>query len=171
MIQPGEHRIVAVNGTRTYGMLNNGQGTEKVKLIMPSGDITHQVEYAGPTAPGHSYVNLSSTAPEWGRNADSLMTAKWPTPMDFNSPNAILPGLSIQMNEILVNASTAPDSSGAWIEFYYPDTGQTQVLDPSTIAIHTGTGVMNNPLPANFSPGELYVYCLLYTSPSPRDPE
>ena len=158
VIQPGEHRIVAVNGTRTYGMLNNGQGTEKVKLLMPDGNITHQVEYSGPTAPGHSYVNLSAATPDWGRNADALMTAKWPTPLQFNAPNTILPGLGIQMNEILINASTAPESTGTWVEFYYPDMGQPQTLDPSTLAIHTGTGVMANPLPATFSPGELYVY-------------
>ena len=158
VIQPGEHRIVAVNGTRTYGMLNNGQGTEKVKLLMPDGNITHQVEYSGPTAPGHSYVNLSATTPDWGRNADALLTAKWPTPLQFNAPNAILSGLGIQINEILINASTAPESTGTWVEFYYPDMGQPQTIDPSTLAIHTGTGVMANPLPATFSPGELYVY-------------
>ncbi len=158
MIEPGEHRIVAVNGTRTYGMLNNGQGTEKVKLKMPSGDITHQVEYTGPTSPGHAYVNLSSTAPDWGRNANSLMTAMWPTPMDFNSPNTILPGLNIRMNEILVNATTAPESSGSWVEFYYPDDGQPLQIDPSTLTLHTGTGMIYNPLPSSFVAGELYVY-------------
>ena len=91
MIDPGQHRIVAVNGTRAYGMLNNGAGTEQIKLRMPSGEITHQVEYSGPTHTGHSYVNTSALTPDWGRNADDLMTAKWPTPETVSYTHLTLP--------------------------------------------------------------------------------
>jgi phosphatidylserine/phosphatidylglycerophosphate/cardiolipin synthase-like enzyme len=158
MIQPGQHRIVAVNGTRTYGMLNNGQGVEQVKLRMPSGEITHQVQYSGPTAPGHSYVNNTAMTPDWGRNVDPLTTAKWPTPEQFNAPNTVLPGLDIQMNEILVNASTAPESVGTWVEFYYPENGQSQPIDGSSLTLHTATGVVATPIPQNMAAGELLVF-------------
>ncbi len=144
IINPGEHRIVAVNGTRTYGMLNNGAGSELVKLLMPNGDITHQVEYAGPTHPGHSYVNSTDMMPDWGRNAEPLVTAKWPTPGTLN-PSAITQTVgSIQINEVLANGSQAmPAPDGEWIEIHYPvDENLAQMpIDLSTYSLHSGTGL------------------------------
>ena len=147
MIQPGEHRIVAVNGTRTYGMLNNGAGTEQIKLRMPSGEITHQVEYAGPTHSGHSYVNMSAFTPDWGRNADLLNTAKWPTPENQNTQNMIIPELRIQINEVVANASENGTVGDAWIELYYPAEvdGQDISSFASNYIIRTGTGISVQP--------------------------
>ena len=163
MIDPGQHRIVAVNGTRAYGMLNNGAGTEQIKLRMPSGEITHQVEYSGPTHTGHSYVNTSALTPDWGRNADDLMTAKWPTPEIMNAPVTTLPGLPIQINEVMVNV-TAENSSlgGSWVEFYYPpqEGGSAPPVGSSTYTLRTGSGVLET-LPNTFNqltPGDFLVY-------------
>ena len=142
MIDPGQHRIVAVNGTRTYGMLNNGQGTELVKLRMPSGDITHQVEYSGPTHPGHSYVNISTFTPDWGRNAEPLNTAKWPTPENNNPLNMIIPESRIQINEVMANASVGDPAGGSWLELYYPEVegGQNISSFAQGYTLMTGTG-------------------------------
>ncbi|MED5487194.1 MAG: lamin tail domain-containing protein [Candidatus Thermoplasmatota archaeon] len=147
MIQAGEHRIVAVNGTRAYGMLNNGQGTEKVKLKMPSGEITHQIEYNGPTHPGHSYVNTSGMLPHWGRNSIPLNTAAWPTPGGLNPPINLIPDNQIVVNEIMVNASMEGAVGGSWVELYYP--AIVGDVDVSTFAsdytIITGTGMESDP--------------------------
>jgi len=156
IIQPGEHRVVAVNGTRTYGMLNNGAGTELVKLKMPDGMVTHQVEYSGPTKPGHSYVNSTSIIGDWGRNAILLETAKWPTPGQLNSPLDTLPGIGFQINEILTNATGI--STGTWVEFYYPDTENAPTIDTSSYSLMTATGRMSQPLPASIQPGEFIVF-------------
>ena len=147
MIQPGEHRIVAVNGTRTYGMLNNGMGIEKVKLRMPSGEITHQVEYAGPTHPGHSYVNISAFTPDWGRNAEPLNTAKWPTPAIHNPLNMIIPDSRIQMNEVMANQSDDDPVGGSWVELYYPAMENNQDVSSfaATYTLRTGTGISTQP--------------------------
>ncbi|MDP6899257.1 MAG: lamin tail domain-containing protein [Candidatus Thalassarchaeaceae archaeon] len=145
IIQPGEHRIVAVNGTRTYGLLNNGAGTEQVKLIMPNGDISHQVEYDGPTFVGHSYVNVSSSIPDWGRNAQPLVTSKWPTPAASNPSDMVVPGLEFQLNEIMTNASqdgvAAPE--GEWVELHYPfiEGAMQMPIDLSTYTMRSGTGL------------------------------
>ncbi|MEE2748177.1 MAG: lamin tail domain-containing protein [Candidatus Thermoplasmatota archaeon] len=145
MIDPGQHRIVAVNGTRTYGMLNNGAGTEQIKLRMPSGEVTHQVEYSGPTHPGHSYVNTTASTPDWGRNANPLNTAKWPTPETNNPPNTIIPQPQLQMNEILANAS----STGSWVELYYPEGNEMQNISTfmQGYEIRTGTGLFASEMP------------------------
>jgi phosphatidylserine/phosphatidylglycerophosphate/cardiolipin synthase-like enzyme len=147
MIQPGEHRIVAVNGTRTYGMLNNGAGTEQIKLRVPSGEITHQVEYSGPTHPGHSYVNISAFTPDWGRNAYSLNTAKWPTPENHNPSNMIVPESRIQINEVMANASANDPNGDSWIELYYPAVvdGQDISSFAANYVIRTGTGISMQP--------------------------
>ena len=146
MIQPDEYRIVSVNGTRAYGMLNNGQGTEKVKLKMPSGEITHQIEYTGPTRPGHSYVNTSGMIPGWGRNAVPLDTAAWPTPGALNPPLNVLPDNQLLVNEIMINASMEGAVGGSWIELYYPVI--VNDVDISTFAsdytIKTGTGMQSS---------------------------
>jgi len=142
MIQPGQHRIIAVNGSRTYGMLNNGAGTEQIKLRMPSGEVTHHVEYSGPTRPGHSYVNLSSSTPDWGRNSDALNTAKWPTPESNNPLNTIIPEPQLQMNEVMINASSQDAVGGSWVELYYPSGEQGQNISDylQGYVIRTGTG-------------------------------
>ena len=143
MIQPGEHRIVAVNGTRTYGMLNNGAGTEQIKLRMPSGEITHQVEYSGPTHSGHSYVNMSANSPDWGRNANPLNTAKWPTPENHNPSDMIVSESRIQINEVMANASGSDPVGTPWIELYYPAVvdGQNISTFAANYEIKTGTGI------------------------------
>ena len=143
-IDPGQHRIIAVNGTRAYGMLNNGAGIEQVKLRMPSGDVTHQVEYSGPTHTGHSYVNTSSSAPNWGHNAEDLMTAKWPTPESINAPVTMVPGLPFQINEVMVNVTAANSSvGGSWVEFYYPpqEGGAGQPIGSNPYSLRTGSGI------------------------------
>jgi len=144
IIAAGEHRIVAVNGTRTYGLLNNGAGQETVQLIMPNGDITHEVSYAGPTKVGHSYVNASGAIPEWGDNQDLLTTAMWPTPAEMNPSGAILPA-DWQINEVMVNSTddSLPAPDGEWIEIHMPavDDGQASSMLLTNYHIMTGTGV------------------------------
>ncbi len=130
-IQPGQHRIVAVNGTRTFGLLNNGAGTEQVKLKLPSGEITHQVEYVGPSHPGHSYVNASGNIPDWGRNGNPLVTAIWPSPGTLNPNGMILPDLW-QINEIMINETTE------WVEVHL---AQGPDVDLFNYHMVTGTGV------------------------------
>ena len=110
---------------------------------MPNGEVTHQVEYSGPTHTGHSYVNTSALTPDWGRNADDLMTAKWPTPETINAPVTTLPGLPIQINEVMVNV-TAENSSvgGSWVEFYYPHKKEVRANPLEVVHTHCAQEVV-----------------------------
>lgn len=144
IIAPGQHRIVAVNGTRTFGLLNNGAGLETVQLIMPNGDITHEVSYAGPTKPGHSYTNSTGAMPDWGDNQDMLATSMWPTPAALNPSGGIFPA-DWQINEVMINATddAQPAPDGEWIEIHMPavDDGQASSTLLTNYHIMTGTGV------------------------------
>ena len=130
IISPGEHRIVAVNGTRQYGMLNNGAGTEFIRLLLPGGEIAHQVEYTGPTNAGHSYVNATGGLPEWGLNNAPLVTSMWPTPAALNPQGALLPD-TWQLNELMVNGTVE------WVELHL---ALGPAVDLSTYQLRTGTG-------------------------------
>ena len=44
MLSPGQHRVVAVNGTSAYGVLNNG--VETVTLNLPNGSPTHEASWS-----------------------------------------------------------------------------------------------------------------------------
>jgi len=132
IIQPGQHRLVVVNGSRTYGLLNNGAGTEQIKLKLPGGDITHQVEYVGPSRAGHSYVNATGGIPDWGRNANPLVTSMWPTPAALNPSGVIQPDVW-QINEVLAN-----QTQNEWIEIHLPE---GMDIDLSFYSIRSGTGI------------------------------
>ena len=98
MLSPGQHRVVAVNGTSAYGVLNNG--VETVTLNLPNGSPTHEASWSS-TIQGFALEASASS---------SLWTyAAFPTPETANpasidaSPRQIS---DIQMTELLTNATT-----------------------------------------------------------------
>ena len=50
LISPGEHRIVAVNGTSTYGVLNNSK-VESLTLKWPNGSRSQNSTFNHPASP------------------------------------------------------------------------------------------------------------------------
>ena len=128
-IQPGERRIVSVNASGSYGVLNNG-GDDLV-VYLPNGSITDELSYP-PVRPGHSKV----------RSADGLswQDALFPTPGQLDA--LTVNGTSaLSINEIMVNATQndAVYPDGEWIEFrVHPN--ETTGVGLSGFQIVTGTG-------------------------------
>ena len=148
MLSPGQHRVVAVNGTSAYGVLNNG--VETVTLNLPNGSPTHEASWSS-TIQGFALEASASS---------SLWTyAAFPTPETANpasidaSPRQIS---DIQMTELLTNASNdgAAYPDGEWIELHNTGSstvdllgwsildglGNATVLDPGTMVFNTTQG-------------------------------
>ncbi|MGB2393603.1 MAG: lamin tail domain-containing protein, partial [Poseidonia sp.] len=70
LISPGEHRIVAVNGTSTYGVLNNG--VESLTLKWPNGSRSQEISYSS-TIQGFSLMESTTANAPW-------TYAPYPTP-------------------------------------------------------------------------------------------
>ena len=148
LISPGEHRIVAVNGTSTYGVLNNG--VESLTLKWPNGSRSQEITWSS-TIQGFALMESTTNAP-WS-------SAPYPSPEAVNpSPLELMPRQAgdVQMTEVLSNATTdgASFPDGEWIELH--NTGQnsidlmgwsimdgmgnTTILDPGTLVFNTTQG-------------------------------
>ena len=110
-IAPGEHRIVAVNGTTPYGVLNNGG--ETLTLTWPNGSASMRVQWTA-TQPGMALMDDAQTNGLWG-------LAPYPTPGDANPDRVDLqPRMhhAVQFSEVLPNATMDGDAypDGEWVE-------------------------------------------------------
>ncbi|MGB1234055.1 MAG: lamin tail domain-containing protein, partial [Poseidonia sp.] len=85
LISPGEHRIVAVNGTSTYGVLNNG--VESLTLKWPNGSRSQEISYSS-TIQGFSLMESTTANAPW-------TYAPYPTPEGMNPLPLELMGWSI----------------------------------------------------------------------------
>ena len=128
-IQPGSRKVVAINSTSDYGVLNNGG--DQLAVFAPNGSITDELTYPSVRA-GHSKI----------RSLDGLTwtDALFPTPgeTDATSVNGTS---SLTINEILVNGTVndAPYPDGEWIELRV-HSEETTGVGLTGHMIKTGTG-------------------------------
>ena len=119
-IAPGEHRIVAVNGTTPYGVLNNGG--ETLTLTWPNGSASMRVQWTA-TQPGMALMDDAQANGLWG-------LAPYPTPGEANPDRvALQPRLQhdVQFSEVLPNATVDGEvyPDGEWVELV--NNGSTDV--------------------------------------------
>lgn len=115
-IAPNEKRIVAVNGTTQWGVLNNGQ--ETLTLKWPNGTTAQTISWTV-AYPGFSLTNHPSG--NWVPSAFPTPESENPVPWDM-----IVNGSSpIQISEVLPNATIdgAPVPDGEWVELHNTGTG------------------------------------------------
>ena len=131
LIEAGGYRIVAVNSTASYGVLNNGQ--EELFLKWPNGTISEKVTW------NNAYSGMSLN-----KNAMGLMeTSVFPTAgMENSQPIASIINASsnISFNEVLPNATADGNiyaSGGEWLELF--NSGNSD-LDLSGWSIKDGMG-------------------------------
>ena len=131
IIQPGDTRIIAVNGSGSSGVLNNG--VETLSLYWPNGTQAQHISWTD-TEAGFSLVE-STTSQYWGYAAYPTPNAS--NPLDF-TVIAATPS-PIELAELLSNSSSDgtdfPD--GEWIELL--NTG-TSTVDLSGWSIIDGMG-------------------------------
>ena len=147
-ILPGENRIIAINGSSFYGVLNNGGDT--LTLHWPNGTDAQQISWSE-SEPGFSMVD-SSVGGHWVYSA-------YPTPAASN-PGRInqmpVQQSDIQFSEVLPNATSDgmvfPD--GEWIELHntglisidlmgwsiIDGMGNETFLDPASIVTNQSQG-------------------------------
>ena len=130
IIAAGEHRIIAVNSTTAWGVLNNGG--ESLRLLWPNGTLSQTISWTD-TEAGFSLIEQQDGT--WGHSS-------FPTPGSENPPywEAIVNGTSpVLIAEVLVNSSmdgsTYPD--GEWIELHNQD---NSVIDLTGWKIKDGMG-------------------------------
>ncbi len=111
LMQAGEYRIIALNGSAQWGILNNGQ--ETLKLVMPNGSFVQSLLWydtvAGFTVMTHSDGNIGLST--------------YPTPgMENSRPfySLINTSSDIQFTEVMPNASDDGQSfpTGEWVEIH-----------------------------------------------------
>ncbi|MBT4059323.1 MAG: hypothetical protein HOE69_03345 [Euryarchaeota archaeon] len=139
MIAPGERRIVATNGSRQYGMFNNGG--DSAFLVNPAGDYVSAANYTGIGRAGHSFI-APTTPGNW-------VMSLFPTPFGADARN-VNGSSPVRINEVMVNATSSwtPYPNGEWIELAHRDSGPS--VDVGTWYIVTGTG-QSFPLSVGFS--------------------
>ena len=149
LIAPGEHRIVAVNGTSNYGVLNNG--VESLTLKWPNGSRSQEISWSSTIA---GFSLMESTTP----NAPWTYTP-YPTPEGMNPlPLELMPRQvgDVQISELLSNATSdgASFPDGEWIELHNTGTGSIDLmgwsimdgmgnltfLDPGTLVFNSTQG-------------------------------
>ena len=148
-IRGGEYRLLAVNSTGAYGVLNNG--VESITLKWPNGSNAQLVEWSSSVAGFSTYGAPTSTF--WSS------ISSYPTPNATNAPSLSTiaqPSNDIIINEILPNATSEPDvfPDGEWIEIHNQGTtdidlmgwsiidgmGNTTYLDPGTLVFNATQG-------------------------------
>ena len=149
MIRGGEHRLLAVNSTGSYGVLNNG--VEAITLKWPNGSNSQLVEWS--TSVGGFSIFGSPSSTFW-----STISA-YPTPNGSNAPSLSSianPNNDIVISEILPNATSEPDvfPDGEWIELHNQGStsvdlmgwsiidgiGNVTFLDPGTLVFNLSQG-------------------------------
>ena len=112
-IAPGAHRVLAVNGTSNYGILNNGG--EALKLIWPNGSIASTVQWSS-TVQGMSLMDDHQSNNLWG-------LSPYPTPGELNPDRLVLqPRMTndVRFSELLPNGTMEGQAfpDGEWIELF-----------------------------------------------------
>ena len=140
IIGAGEHRIIAVNSSTSWGVLNNGG--ESLRLIWPNGTISQTVSWTD-TEAGFSLMEQIDLS--WSHSP-------FPTPGNQNPDywETIVNGTSpIQFTEVMVNSSMdgSPLPDGEWVEIHNTGSlpldlmgykimdgmGNTTHIDPATL--------------------------------------
>ena len=129
-IGPGEFRVVATNGIKSYGVFNNGG--DSAYLINPAGEYVSAANYSNNGEIGHSFVAPSIGTGYWA-------TALFPTPGETNAiyVNGSSP---LRINEVMVNATNSGSTypTGEWIELSHR--GPNPSINVTGWEIVTGTG-------------------------------
>ena len=148
-ITPGQHRIVAVNGTSAYGVLNNGP--ESLTLQWPNGSPSHEISWTS-TVQGFALTAAPQANGQW-------TAASYPTPEALNPmPIDLMPRqiFDVQFTELMPNATNdgAAFPDGEWIELHNSGAadidlmgwsildgmGNTTHLNPGTIVFNSSQG-------------------------------
>ena len=111
IIASDEYRVIAVNASSSYGVLNNN--AETLDLLWPNGSVAQSISWSG-TEPGFSMVEQMDLS--WSH-------ASYPSPEAVNPPHwdMIVNGSSIiKITEVLVNSTIdgAPLPDGEWLELH-----------------------------------------------------
>ena len=149
LITPGQHRIVAVNATGGYGVLNNG--VETLTLKWPNGSRSQEISWSS-TVQGFSLMESTQTSAPW-------TYSPYPTPEGMNPlPMELMPRQvgDVAMTEILSNATNDGDPfpDGEWIELHNTGSGSIDLmgwsimdgmgnltfLDPGTLVFNSTQG-------------------------------
>ena len=147
IITAGGHRVVAVNSSTAWGVLNNG--AESLRLLLPNGTLTDQITWSD-TVPGFSSVEQTD---------GSWSAASYPTP-GLENPNLwenIVNGTSdLVITEVLVNSSRDGFAypEGEWLELHNTGNSDIDLMDwrirdgmGNLTVIHMGNLVMNSTQP------------------------
>ena len=122
IIAAGEHRIIAVNSSTSWGVLNNGG--ESLRLLWPNGTLSQTISWTD-TEPGFSLTEQQDGS--WGHSS-------FPTPGSENPPywEAIENGTSpVRITEVLVNSSSMDGSTypdGEWLELHNQDNSAIDLI-------------------------------------------
>ncbi len=130
IIAPNEYRIVAVNSTNQWGVLNNG--AETLRLQWPNGTLSQSISWSS-TVSGFSLVDNPGSG--WIPAAFPSPGQENPMPWDL-----IVNGTSpIRISEVLVNSTIdgAPLPDGEWVEVHNQGNGD---LDMQGWMIMDGMG-------------------------------
>ncbi len=129
-IGPGEFRIVATNGMKSYGVFNNGG--DSAYLINPAGEYVSAANYSNNGEIGHSFVSPPIGTGYW-------TTSLFPTPGQTNAVN-VNGSSPLRLNEVMVNATNSGGlyPEGEWIELSHRGTNPS--IDATGWKIVTGTG-------------------------------
>ena len=111
IITPDEYRVIAVNSTNAWGVLNNG--AETLRLLWPNGTQSESISWSS-TVSGFSLVEQVDL---------SWSYASYPTPGDVNAAHwdmIVSTPSMIKITEVLVNSTTdgAPLPDGEWVELH-----------------------------------------------------
>ena len=149
LITPGQHRVVAVNASSGYGVLNNG--VESLTLKWPNGSRSQEISWSS-TIQGFSLMVATQPNAPWTH-------APYPTPEGMNPlPLELMPRQvgDVQMTEILSNATNDGEAfpDGEWIELHNTGSGSIDLmgwsimdgmgnltyLDPGTLVFNATQG-------------------------------
>ena len=149
LIGPGEHRIVAVNSTTGYGLLNNG--VESLTLKWPNGSKSQEISWTS-TVEGFALMDAGQPNTPW-------VNAPYPTPEAMNPlPMQLMARQvgDVHITEILPNATNdgASFPDGEWVELHNTGTnsldlmgwsimdglGNITHIDPGTLVFNTTQG-------------------------------
>jgi len=146
IIAAGGHRIIAVNGTSPYGVLNNG--AETLTLKWPNGSPTHEISWSS-TIQGFSLDDSMQTNGLWSY-------ASYPSQEQINPMGLeLMPrqAFDVQFTEVLPNATNdgANYPDGEWVELHNTGTSTVDLMGWTILDgmgnlthIDPGTLVFNN---------------------------
>ena len=149
LITPGQHRIVAVNATSGYGVLNNG--VESLTLKWPNGSRSQEISWSS-TVQGFSLMVATQPNVPWTNTPYPTPEGMNPLPMELMSRQVG----DVEMTELLPNATNDGDAfpDGEWIELHNTGTGSIDLmgwsimdgmgnltfLDPGTLVFNASQG-------------------------------